>query len=55
VLNDANNLKRVCLIRGYVCCADICCGFFILSVYGLRMRVPRMEGNEDYVDTPTLE
>ena len=55
MLNDANNTKRVCPVRGYVCCTDIRCAFFILSIYGLRMRVLRMEGTEDHVDTPTLE
>jgi hypothetical protein len=53
--NDANNTQRVCLVRSYVCCADICCAFYILYVHGLRMRVLRVEGNENLVDTSALE
>ena len=53
--NDANNTERVCLIRSYVCHSDIRCAFHILSIHGLRMRVLRMEGNEDHVDTSALE
>ena len=55
MLNDANNTKRICPIRSYVCHSNIHYAFYILSVHGLRMRVLRMEGNEDHVDTPTLE
>ena len=53
--NDANNPKRVCSVRSYVCHFDIRYAFYILCVHGLRMPVLRMEGNEDHVNTSALE
>ena len=53
--NDANNSKYVCIICSYICRTDICYAFYILYVYGLRMHLPRMDGNENHVDTPALE